>query len=151
MKTQITMRSYPAGAAVSGKTVTFKLEADEGVAKIEQYASWLERTWPSAAGSLREGLGELFTINRLGLPSQLRRCQGTTNLIDNSHSAVRERTRRVKHWQNGTMALRWAAAAFEAAAKNFRRIMGHEHLWMLRAALDETATDPQLADATKAG
>lgn len=29
MKTQITMRSYPAGAAVSGKTVTFKLEADD--------------------------------------------------------------------------------------------------------------------------
>lgn len=129
----------------------FKLEADEGIAKVEQYAAWLERDWPSAAASLREGLDELFTINRLGLPSKLRRCLGTTNLIDNSHSAVRERTRRVKHWTSGTMALRWSAAAFEAAAQNFRRIMGHEHLWMLRAALDETANDPQLADATKAG
>ena len=49
------------------------------------------------------------------------------------------------------MALRWTAAAFEAASKNFRRIMGYEHLWMLRAALDETASDPQLADAVKAG
>ena len=87
----------------------FKLEAEEGMAKIDQYASWLEREWPSAAASLREGLTELFTINRLGLPSALRRCLGTTNLIDNSHSAVRERTRRVKNWQNGTMALRWAA------------------------------------------
>jgi transposase-like protein len=83
----------------------------------------------------------VFTINRLGLPAKLRRCLGTTNLIDNSHSAVRERTRRVKHWQNGTMALRWAASAFAAASQNFRRIMGHEHLWMLRAALDESSRD----------
>ncbi|MFV0445761.1 MAG: IS256 family transposase [Planctomycetaceae bacterium] len=136
--------------AKSTLKAAFKLEADEGIGKIDQYASWLERSWPSAAGSLREGLGELFTINRLGLPSKLRRCLGTTNLIDNSHSAVRERTRRVKHWQNGQMALRWAAAAFEAAAKNFRRVMGYEHLWMLRAALDETANDPPRADTMKA-
>lgn len=129
----------------------FKLEADDGTSKIEQYASWLERDWPAAAASLREGLSELFTINRLGLPSALRRCLGTTNLIDNSHSALRERTRRVKHWQNGTMALRWAAAAFEAASQHFRRIMGHQHLWMLKASLDEQAHDQQLAHDMKAG
>lgn len=129
----------------------FKLSADDGMSKIEQYASWLDHDWPSAAASLREGLSELFTINRLGLPSALRRCLGTTNLIDNSHSALRERTRRVKHWQNGAMALRWAAAAFEAASENFRRIMGHQHLWMLKAALDEQTHDQQLAQETKAG
>jgi hypothetical protein len=119
-------------------------------AKTKQPVEPALRDWPSASGSLREGLGELFTINRLGLPSQLRRCLGTTNLIDNSHSAVRERTRRVKHWQTGAMALRWAAAAFEAASKNFRRIMGHEHLWMLRAALDDTLRDQHLAQQMRA-
>lgn len=129
----------------------WKLEADEGLQKIEQYASWLERDWPSAAASLREGLAEMFTINRLGLPSSLRRCLGSTNLIDNSHSALRERTRRVKRWQNGTMALRWAAASLDAASKNFRRIMGHEHLWMLQATLDESQHDNQLAQEMKAG
>jgi transposase-like protein len=46
----------------------FKLKAEEGMAKIEKLAQWLEREYPSAAGSLREGLAELFTINRLGLP-----------------------------------------------------------------------------------
>lgn len=129
----------------------FKLSADEGQAQLEQYATWLEREWPSAAASLREGLGELFTINRLGLPSSLRRCLGTTNLIDNSHSAVRERTRRVKHWQAGGMALRWTAASFAACAAHFRRIMGHEHLWMLKAALDEQSRDQQLVQEMKAG
>ena len=129
----------------------WKLDADEGMAKIEQYASWLQRDWPSAAASLREGLAEMFTINRLGLPSSLRRCLASTNLIDNSHSALRERTRRVKHWQSGTMALRWAAASLDTASKGFRRIMGYEHLWMLKAALDQSQTDDKLAQKIKAG
>jgi transposase-like protein len=41
----------------------FKLEAAEGMAKLEQYASWREREWPGAAASLREGLEELFTVS----------------------------------------------------------------------------------------
>jgi hypothetical protein len=56
----------------------------------------------------------MFTINRLGLPSELRRCLGTTNLIDNGPSALRDRVGRVKHWQSGSMALRWTAVAFDA-------------------------------------
>ena len=129
----------------------FKLDAQEGMAKIEQYATWLERDHPGAAAALREGLEEMFTINRLGLPSKLRRCLGTTNLIDNGHSAARERMRRVKHWQGGAMALRWTAAAFDAASKGFRRIMGHEYLWMLKAALDEPARDRSLVQQAVAG
>ncbi len=130
----------------------FKLSAEEGQAKLEQYATWLQREWPSAAASIREGLPELFTINRLGLPAKLRRCLGSTNLIDNSHSCVRERTHRVKNWQSGAMALRWTAAAFDAASHHFRRIMGHESLWLLKATLDEdTTTDHQLVQKIKAG
>lgn len=129
----------------------FKLDAKEGMAQIEQYAGWLEQAHPGAAASLREGLEEMFTINRLGLPSRLRRCLGTTNLIDNGHSAARDRMRRVKNWQSGAMALRWTAAAFDAASKGFRRIMGHEHLWMLKAALDEPARDRSLVQQAAAG
>ena len=129
----------------------FKLEMKEGTAKIEQYATWLEREWPSAAGSLREGLDEMFTINRLGLPSELRRCLGTTNIIDNSHSALRDRVRRVRNWQSGSMALRWTAVAFDAVSQGFRRIMGYKHLWMLKAALDEPSKDRSLVEQAKAG
>ena len=39
------------------------------------------------------------------------------------------------------MALRWTAVAFDAISKGFRRIMGYKHLWMLKAALDEPASD----------
>ena len=122
----------------------FKLDGKEGTAKLDQYASWLEPQWLDAASSLREGLGEMFTINRLGLPSVLRRCMGTTNIIDNGHSAARDRMRRVKNWQSGSMALRWTAAALDVASKGFRRIMGYGHLWMLKAALEESSKDRSL-------
>ena len=49
------------------------------------------------------------------------------------------------------MALRWTAAAFEAASKAFRRIMGYKHLWMLKAALDERDRDRKLASQAVAG
>jgi len=33
--------------------------------------------------------------------------------------------------------LRWAAAAALETERNFRKIMGHKGLWMLKAVLDE--------------
>ena len=115
----------------------WKLDAKNGVQKLEQLARWLERDQPSAAASLREGLPEVFTINRLGLPPRLRKCLGTTNVIDSSHSGVRQKTRRVTNWKNGAMALRWAAASFVETEKNYRRIVGFDQLWMLKAHLDD--------------
>jgi transposase-like protein len=137
--------------ALATMRAAFKLEAAEGIAKLEQYASWLEREWPEAAASLREGLDELFTVSRLGLTSALRRCLGTTNLIDNGHSAARERMRRVKNWQSGEMALRWTASSFDTASKGFRPIMGYKDIWMLKAVLDERERDKQLARPAGAG
>jgi transposase-like protein len=137
--------------ALATMRAAWKLEASEGTAKLQQYASWLQREWPGAAASLREGLEELFTINRLELTSSLRRCLGTTNLIDNGHSAARDRMHRVKNWQSGEMALRWTAAAFDAASKGFRRVMGHKDLWMLKAVLDERSRDKHLAPQAVTG
>ena len=34
--------------------------------------------------------------------------------------------------------LRWTASPFLATEKNFRRIMGHQQLWILKAYLDES-------------
>ncbi|MDA1349238.1 MAG: hypothetical protein O3A47_10325 [Chloroflexi bacterium] len=108
----------------------------------------MEREYPSAAASLREGLREMFTINRLGLPPRLRKCLGTTNLIDSTHSGVRQKTRRVTNWKNGAMALRWAAASFVETEKSYRRIIGHDQLWILKAHLDDL--EP-VAEMRKAG
>src|SRR3989337_1798100 len=45
----------------------FRLPATDGMARLEKQAQWLEREHPDAAASLREGLEEMFTVNRLGL------------------------------------------------------------------------------------
>jgi len=113
----------------------YKLPEGEGLSKLEEQADWLEKQYPSAAASLREGLKETFTINRLGLPASLRRCLGTTNLIESPNAGMRLRTRRVTRWRDGKMILRWAAAAYLETEKHFRRVMGYKSLWMLEAAL----------------
>ena len=118
----------------------WKLDAKEGRARIEQFASRVETRHPDAAGSLREGLDELFTVSRIGLTPALRRCLGTTNVIDNAHSGMRRRTGRVTRWRDGSMAVRWAAAAFLEAETGYRRIMGYRDLWILKAHLDELTT-----------
>lgn len=115
----------------------FKLDANEGVAKLKKLSDWLRREYPSAADSLLEGLDEMFTINRLGLPSSLRRSLGSTNAIESPYSGVRARTGRVKHWRDGQMALRWVASALDSIEKRMRRIMGYQQLWVLDASLKE--------------
>ena len=114
----------------------WRLDAKSGIAKLEKLAQWLEREHPDAADSLREGMQECFTINRLDVPPSLHRCLASTNLIENPHSGVRRRTRRVCRWRDKPMAKRWAAAAMLATEKNFRRIIGHKDLWALKAILD---------------
>jgi len=115
----------------------WKLSPKEGMARLRTQLEWLERTHPRAAASLREGLEETFTIARLGLSPMLRKCLTTTNIIESSLSGVEGRTGRVTRWRSGEMALRWAGAAALETERNFRKIMGHEHLWMLKALLDE--------------
>jgi len=114
----------------------WKLDAKAGTAKLEKLAQWLQREHPDAADSLREGMEECFTINRMDVPASLHRCLASTNLIENPHSGVRRRSRRVCRWRDKPMAKRWAAAALLATEKNFRRVMGHKDLWALKAILD---------------
>lgn len=129
----------------------WKLEAVEGMKRLEQLAAWLEQEYPSAAASLREGLAEMFTINRLKLPGVLRRCLGSTNLIESCFSGSRSKTDRVKRWQDGSMVCRWTAAALLETEKRFRRIMGHQKLWVLEAHLNEESAEASVASQRQAG
>jgi putative transposase len=129
----------------------YRLPAEEGKARFCKQADWLSVEYPSAAASLLEGLEETFTINRLGLPRQLQRCLATTNIIESSNSTVRLRTRRVSRWRNGEMAARWAGAAFLEAEKNFRKIVGFRHLWILKAALDRQEDMAELEAKRRVG
>jgi transposase-like protein len=119
-------------------------DAGKGITRLREYAAELERSGESsAAASLREGLKELFTINALGLPAALCRCLGTTNVLDAAHSGTRGKLRRVTNWQDGDMAVRWVAAAMVETEKSFRRIHGHQQLWILEANLKQHCLQPQ--------
>ena len=124
---------------------SYKLGAKEGMARLRKLADWLEQESPAAANSLREGLEECFTINRLGIPSSLHRCLATTNVIESPQSGVRMRTRRVCRWRDAAMVERWAAASFLATEKNFRRIMGWKDLWQLEAILGRKRSEDATA------
>ena len=102
---------------------------------LENLARSLERNYPSAAASLREGLDETLTVMRLALPESLERVLSSTNLIENLFSRVREMARRVRHWQSGTMILRWCAAGVLEAERSFRKVVGYRALAKLDAAL----------------
>lgn len=115
----------------------WKLEPDEGMARLRQLASMYEDAYPSASASILEGLEEMFTVNKLGLPASLRKCLVTTNIIESPNSGVATKTGRVTNWKDGKMVRRWVASAFLATEKSFRRVMGYKDLWMLKAALDD--------------
>ena len=129
----------------------YRLDRDKGMARLEELATMLEASHPSAAGSLREGLAETFTVNRMGLPGALRRCLCTTNVIESPNSGIRRRTGRVSRWKDGSMVLRWVASALIETEKSFRRIMGCAQLWMLKSYLDNPAESEGVAQERKAG
>ena len=129
----------------------YRLDHDKGMARLEELAKMLETLHPSAAGSLREGLAETFTVNRLGLPGALRRCLCTTNVIESPNSGIRRRTGRVSRWKDGSMLLRWVASALIETEKSFRRIMGYEQLWMLQSYLASPPESEEVAHNRKAG
>ena len=97
----------------------------------------LEHEEPGVSGSILEGLDEILTVIRLGLPHELRRSLACTNIVENALGTVRQVTRNVKRWRHAEMALRWTAAGLLEAQKTFRRLKAYRQLPILRNALQE--------------
>ena len=111
-------------------------DADLARKQLERLARSIERDHPDAARSLREGLPETLTLQRLGLSnSALARSLRTTNPIENLMGSVERYTRNVKRWRGGRMILRWVGAALRHAQRSFRRIRGYRDIRSLLHAL----------------
>ncbi len=108
----------------------------EAEAQLTTLARELDKTHPSAAASLREGLAETLTVLALDVPPTLARTLRSTNAIESMIGICREHAKNVKRWRDGQMAIRWCAAGMIEASKQFRRVNGHMHLPALRAALE---------------
>jgi putative transposase len=110
-------------------------DAAEGVKRLDQLARFLEQEHESAARSLREGMAEMFTIQRLQLPPSLYKCLGTSNVIESPQSGVQKRTHNVTRWRDPDMVERWVASAWSLTEKHFRKVIGHRDLWALAVVL----------------
>ena len=109
--------------------------AEEGEKRLEQLAHFLEGSYESAARSLREGMAEMFTLQRLQIPESLHRCLATTNIIESPQGGVQRRTDNVTRWRDAEMVQRWVASAWLLTERHFRRIIGYQDLWALAAIL----------------
>jgi transposase-like protein len=104
--------------------------------QLERLARSLEREHPGAAASIREGLEETLTVQRLGISGALYRTLRTTNPIENLNGSIAHYTRNVKRWRGGQMMLRWVSAALLEAEPRFHRLRGHRDMGRLLSALD---------------
>jgi len=110
---------------------------DTALKMLTDLADQLDRLNPDAAKSLREGMEDTLTVQRLGLPELLRISLHSTNPIESVNSAIRDRSGNVKHWSSGNQVERWTAASVLENEKNFRRIKGYREIPVLIAELDK--------------
>jgi putative transposase len=107
--------------------------------RLELLASELDRTWPDAGRSLREGMADTLTLMRLGITGKLAQTLCSTNPCESMIEIVRYTQRNVKRWRDGDMRKRWTAAGMLVAEQQFRRIIGYKDLAKLVIAIERHA------------
>ena len=117
-------------------------------AQLESLAGELEHPHPGAAASLREGLAETLTVQRLGVTGKLKKTLDSTNPIESMIECIRRSSGNVKRWQNGNMALRWTAAGMLEAEQQFRRVIGANDLAKLAIAVEADIAHSRAADSS---
>lgn len=123
----------------------------QGLRNARHLATLLEKGYPGAAASLREGLDDMFTVARLGIDGRLATTLVTSNPIDSMISIARTTNRNVTHWKNGEMVLRWTAAGMINAERSFRRVKGYKQMPQLVIALYRHAHPDTAAPAETVG
>lgn len=131
-------------------------DAKEAEQQLERLAAELERSWPDAAASLREGLSETLTLMCLETTGKLAKTLSSTNPIESMIEIVRHAQRNVKRWHDGDMRKRWSAAGMRQAEQQLRRITGYSDLAKLviaierrRLAIIEALDNPQRSSDTE--
>ena len=111
---------------------------EKGPRLLERLAGQLARDgWDEAAGRLRAGSADLFTVDRFGLNSGLAGSLVTTGVIDCAGSGLRRQICGVPSWAGGEVALAWAAASFLDTERGYMKIRGHRRIQLLKDHLDQ--------------
>jgi len=126
-------------------------DPEQGLCNAKRLAAQLDKSYPGAAASLREGLEEMFTVARLGIDGRLAKTLTTSNPVESMISIARATNRNVTRWRDGQMVLRWTAAGMLNAERSFRRIKGHKQMPQLVKALHRHAHPETAADSESVG
>jgi len=121
-------------------------DADVAKRRLERLASSLEADHPGAAASVREGLDETLTLQRLGIGGTLYEKLRSTNAIENLNSGIATYSRNVKRWKGGLMVVRWVSAAIVEAEKKFRRVQGWRDIEKLVTVLNDLEAKEEAAE-----
>jgi transposase-like protein len=127
------------GLAISKAYLEF--DYDKAKRGLELIAENLEHRYPSAAASMREGLEETLTANRLKIHGLLRTSLTSTNMMESANSTASGIVKRISKWRDGEMLLKHMAAAFLEAERGFRRVRGYKHIPYLIEALNRKGID----------
>ena len=111
-------------------------EASDAKQALFRLHDELMEAYPSAAGSLAEGLDETLTVAELRLTPRLRQTLSSTNAIESSFSVVGRICSQVKRWQGSDHRLRWVGSALLYAESHWNKLHGYRHLPVLINALD---------------
>ncbi|MFT5388046.1 MAG: putative transposase, partial [Candidatus Omnitrophota bacterium] len=91
----------------------------------------------SAAGSLKEGLGETLTLHKLGLSAELKKSLNTTNCIESVMSQLAQYTDKVDRWRDSYQLLRWTAASLLEIEPMLKTISNAKYLNVLQFKMQE--------------
>ncbi len=123
------------------------IDVDAARSRLVRLADELGFAYPGAAASLREGLEETLTVQRLGITGALKATLQSSNPIESMISIARTTSKNVKNWQSGDMGLRWIAAGMLEAEKQFRKVAGYRDLAKLIEAIERA--DSAMAESAQ--
>lgn len=112
----------------------FGAEAPVQRCRTHKVRNVLERLPKQTAAQVKAVMRAAYQLEAKDGMAKLRQ-QAKWNLIENPNGAVRRTARRVTHYQDAEMAMRWAASGYLEAEKRFRKIHDHRELWVLSQAL----------------
>ncbi len=118
--------------------------------RLTKLADSLEQEHPGAAASIREGLDDTLTFQRLGITGGLYQTLRSTNTIENLNGSIASYTRNVKRWRGGSMLIRWVSSAVLDAASRFRRVRDYRQMARLVQALDHLEGENEDVTAAQA-
>ena len=73
--------------------------AEQAERVLRNLARRLDHDAPGVSASILQGLDEMLTVIRIGVPDQLRRSLGCTNAIESLMAVLRTVCRNVKRWR----------------------------------------------------